>query len=236
MNSDGITRQQYNHIGRDRVPQHGANSLTGTPIRRAARLQGAGGTYRCDGATRTATCTVQNRGAFTFAGDWDFIPSSGTVRIVVPDAEYMWFGVWARQTVRLAAPNPDQPTELGVRGESRWDGNAVTTLADATGVGDLSRPRRRTVRGLRAGHGRFRHRQLHCLGNASSGLRCRPEHGLRDDHGVQQRSKLVPGPEAENITGGTVAAATDDVTWTIDGVPDDSGTWEAAFYANLPTR
>ena len=38
------------------------------------------------------------------------------------------------------------------------------------------------------------------------------------------------------INGGTVARTEDDdVTWTIDGVPDDNGTWEAAFYSNLAT-
>ena len=142
---------------------------------------------------------------------WDFIPSTGTVQIVVPDAEYMWFGVWARQTVRhdvirIVRTTTSRPTF----GRSRQI--TVGTLCPAVRghrVGDLSRPRRRAVRGLRAGHGRFRNRQLHRLGNASSGLRCLPEHGLRDDHGVQQRSKLVPGPEAENITGGTIAAGAD---------------------------
>ena len=39
-----------------------------------------------------------------------------------------------------------------------------------------------------------------------------------------------------DISGGNVGVATPaEVTWTIDGVPDDSGTWEAQFYNNLPT-
>ena len=68
-----------------------------------------------------------NGGSFTFAGDWDFIPSSGTVQIVVPDAEYMWFGVWARQTVRLTTP-PEQPTELW-RFDAQHDGTAEVTIS-----------------------------------------------------------------------------------------------------------
>ena len=88
-------------------------------------LQGASGRYRCDSDTAptATTCTVENNGgSFTFVGEnWDFIPSSGTVQIVVPDAEYMWFGVWARQTVRLPTP-PEQPTELWrFEAQSRWD-------------------------------------------------------------------------------------------------------------------
>ena len=38
-----------------------------------------------------------------------------------------------------------------------------------------------------------------------------------------------------DISGGNVGVAADGVTWTIDGVPDDSGAWEATFYSNLPT-
>ena len=37
------------------------------------------------------------------------------------------------------------------------------------------------------------------------------------------------------INGRTVGMETDGVTWTINGVPDDSGQWEAGFYSNLPT-
>ena len=213
LDAAGITRQQYNRY-RAGTGFRNAPNTPHFPDRYAyttsGQLQGAGGTYRCSGAATTATCTVQNNGAsFTFGDgeNWDFIPSSGTVQIVVPDAEYMWFGVWARQTVRLDDPNPDQPTETWAF-EARHGGtNRVSDLSAATGSATYQGPAAGryavyepgTVRGLRAGHGRFQHRQLHCLGNASSGLRCHPrQHGLRDDHGVQQRSRLVPGPEARN--------------------------------------
>ena len=91
-----------------------------------------------------------NGGSFTFgpAGAWDFIPLNGTVQIVVPDAEYMWFGVWARQTVRLGAPNPPvQPTEFwgfeaqhGGNGATGDDSNVVNNLAAATGSATYQGP------------------------------------------------------------------------------------------------
>ena len=159
-------------------------------------LQGASGRYRCDSASApTATaCTVQNNGgSFTFAGDWDFIPSSGTVQIVVPDAEYMWFGVWARQTVRLTTP-PEQPTELW-RFDAQHDGTAeVTNVTGATGSATYDGPAvgRYAVYEPDTGDsgiGSF---------TASATLQADFETDMVSGRSrVQQRSKLVPGPEAE---------------------------------------
>ena len=53
--------------------------------------------------------------------------------------------------------------------------------------------------------------------------------------GFSNDPRLVAGSEAgATSTDGNAGVDTDGVTWKIDGVPDDSGAWEATFYANLP--
>ena len=118
LESAGITRQQYNRY-RAGTGFRNAPNTPHFPERYAyttgGQLQGAGGTYRCNGANMNVNCTVQNRGeSFEFGGDWDFTPSSGTVQIVVPDAQYMWFGWWARQTVEHSETTPEHPTDIWV--------------------------------------------------------------------------------------------------------------------------
>ena len=44
------------------------------------------------------------------------------------------------------------------------------------------------------------------------------------------------GLKQSNITGGNAGVDTNGVTWTVDGVPDESGSWEATFYSNLPVE
>ena len=123
LETANITRAQYNQYragsgfrDMDDFPQRYAYTTSG-------QLQGAGGTYRCDGDAATDTCTVQNRGgSFNFVGDWDFIPSSGTVQIVVPDAQYMWFGWWAQQTVEHSETDARAyERHLGLPGKSWRD-------------------------------------------------------------------------------------------------------------------
>ena len=133
-----ISRQQYNQYRagtgfrvESRFPERYAYTTSG-------QLQGAGGTFRCNGANVNVDCTVQNRGgSFEFGGDWDFIPSSGTVQIVVPDAQYMWFGWWARNIVEH--PTPDHTTDIWAF-QANHGGNRVTNVADATGPATYQGP------------------------------------------------------------------------------------------------
>ena len=236
LDTAGVTRQKFLQY----IAGNGFRNTSVFPERYAyttsGTLQGAGGTYRCDGATATATCTVQNRGgSFEFDGDWDFIPSSGTVQIVVPDAEYMWFGVWARQTVRLATP-PEQPTELW-RFDARHGGtHAVSDLSAATGSATYTGPAagRYAVYEPDTGDsniGSF---------TASAELRADFDSATNTVSGSITNFSNDPSwslaLKRKDISGGAVAAVADSnsVTWTIDGVQDDSGDWEAQFYNNLP--
>ena len=234
----GITRQQYNQYKADRgfrdpdeFPDRYAYTTSGS-------LQGAGGRYRCSGASPTATCTVQNNGgSFTFgpADAWAFIPSSGTVQIVVPDAEYMWFGVWARQTVRLDDPTPDQPTEKWAFEANHGGTNRVSDLSAATGSA--------TYQGPAAGRYAVYEPDTgdSSIGSFTASATLQADFDATPDNTV---SGMITGFSNDpgwslalkrgTITGGTVARTDDDdVTWTIDGVPDDSGEWGATFYTNL---
>ena len=232
----GITRQQYNQYSADR----GFRDTDDFPLRYAyttnGQLQGASGTYRCNGANANVECTVQNRGGsfqFAPAAAWDFIPSSGTVQIVVPDAEYMWFGVWARQTVRHESDN--HTTEIWMF-EANHGGNAVTGVGDATGTA--------TYRGPAAGRYAVYEPDTGDSGigsfTASATLQADFDAATNTVSGTITGFSNDPSwslaLKRGNVTGGKVGVAMDGVTWTIDGIPDDndSGAWEATFYSNLP--
>ncbi len=232
-----ITRQQYNQYRADRgfrdtdvFPQRYAYTTNGT-------LQGAGGTYRCSGADTAATCTVQNRGgSFEFGGtgDWDFIPSSGTVTIIVPDGQYMWFGWWAEQTVEhTVTPDGEHTTDIW-KFEANHGGNAVTGVGDATGTA--------TYRGPAAGRYAVYEPDTGDSGigsfTASATLQADFDAATNTVSGTITGFSNDPSwslaLKQGNVDGGNVGVETDGVTWTIDGIPDDSGAWEATFYSNLP--
>ena len=212
-------------------PERYAYTTSGT-------LQGASGTYRCDGAAATATCTVQNRGgSFEFGGDWDFIPSSGTVKIVVPDAQYMWFGWWAQQPVEqtvqdVGCPtNNECPTDIWAFQANHGGTTPVTNVAGATGS--------YTYKGPAAGRYAIYEPDT---GDSSIGS-FTASATLQASFDTDTVSGTITGFSNDSgwslslqesaITNGTAGDATDGVTWRIDGVPDDSGAWEGQFYNNL---
>ena len=193
----------------------------------------ASGTFRCENAS-VVPCTVQNTGGyFNFVGPWTFRPSSATSGVRVADTEHMWFGWWARQTVEHA--DPAHPTDDWAFGVGHG-GNAVTNFDGATGTA--------TYQGQAAGRyavfepvtGESSH------GSFSASARLEANFGNAMDEGTI--SGTITGFSNDpdwslalkqgTIAGGVVAVETDGVTWSIDGVPDDSGTWEAGFYSNLP--
>ncbi|MDD9992359.1 MAG: hypothetical protein OXP75_11205 [Rhodospirillales bacterium] len=233
-----ITRQQYNQYRagtgfRDeaKFPLRYAYTTSGT-------LQGAGGTYRCNGAATTATCTVQNRGgSFEFDGDWDFIPSNGTVQIVVPDGQYMWFGWWARQTVRLATPS-SQSTETWAFQADHGGTHPVTDLLAATGSATYTGPAAGRYAVYEPDTGESGIGSFTASATLQADFDASPNTVSGTITGFSNDPSWSLALKQKNITGGNTGTITDGentVTWTIDGVPNDSGSWEAQFYANLPT-
>ena len=61
-------------------------------------FDGGAGTYHCQ-QSGSATCRsrVDGEGGILLSGGWSFEPDSGTVA-VTPDAEYIYFGWWTRET------------------------------------------------------------------------------------------------------------------------------------------
>ena len=204
-------------------------------------LGGASGTFRCGEAASTAdtSCTVQNTGGgFVFAGPWRFVPSSGTVGVRVNDSEYMWFGWWARQTVEHEEGTPADvhPTDDWAFGVGHG-GNAVTTFAGATGPATYQGPAAGRYAVFEPATGESSH------GSFTASATLNANFGNATDEGTI--SGTITGFSNDpdwslalkegTIGSGVVAVETDGVTWTINGVPDDSGQWEADFYSNLPT-
>ena len=243
----GITRQQYNRYrvgtgfrnapNTPHFPERYAYTTSGT-------LQGASGTFRCDAANTNVECTVQNRGgSFEFgpANAWNFTPSSGTVQIVVPDAQYMWFGWWARQTVEhevtnVNCPGDDCPTDIWAF-QANHGGNRATDVDDATGSATYQGPAAGRYAVYEpdtgdSGIGSFT-ASATLQANFDTNMVSGTITGFSNDPGW---SLALKRSEIDNPgTNAAVGVADDGVTWTIDGVPDDSGAWEGRFYANLPT-
>ncbi len=209
----------------DRHPDQYSVEVSGT-------LQGASGRFRC-GGNADATCTVQNRGdTFNFGGTWVFIPSSGTTKVLVPDAQYMWFGWWARHT---PGGDPTWAFQAKHGGEVTSDNIEVITGTA-------------TYRGTAAG----RYAVYQPVGGPSSTGSFTASASLTANFDTDSLSGSITGFSNDpdwtvalkpgdinnsNGSAGNDGTDTNDpggVTWTINGAPLDSGSWEAQFYSNLP--
>lgn len=193
-------------------------------VEASGTLQGASGRFRCGGADNTAVCTVQNRGgSFHFSTGWQFVPSSGTVKILVNDSEFMWFGWWSRYTI--------QGDSWAF--EAKHGGNALTDVAAVTGTA--------TYRGQAAGHYAIHEPATgdSGTGNFTASAQFQADFDADTVSGSITGFSNAPGwaltLNSRPIASGAVAAAGNTVTWSINEVPVDSGSWEASFYSNLPT-
>ena len=253
LESAGITRQQYDRY-RAGTGFRNAPNTPHFPERYAyttsGQLQGASGTFRCNAADTNVECTVQNRGgSFQFgpatgpATAWDFVPASGTVQIVVPDAQYMWFGWWARQTVEHdVAPDDEHPTDIWAFQAAHGGENGVSNLEAATGSATYSGP----AAGRYAVYEPVTGDSAIGSFTASATLQADFDEdtvsgtitGFSNDSGwslALKEGEVMTGTAPIGATVGN-NGTTDDpggVTWTIDGVPDDSGKWEGGFYSNI---
>lgn len=197
------------------------------------RLGGASGTFRCDATDTSTACTVQNRGnTFFFAGPWAFIPSSGTTKVLVADAQYMWFGWWARETPGGDPSWAFQAKHGGATGAALTDVSAVTGPATYRGTA-IGRYAVYQPVGGPSGTGSFTasatlsaNFDTNSLSGSVTGFSNDPDWSVT----------LKPGAIATGTAGndGTDTNDPGGVTWTINGAPLDSGSWEAQFYSNLP--
>ena len=193
-------------------------------------------------------CRVTNQNNhFRFVGPWVFTPSSASATVRVDDAEFMYFGWWARQS------NIDGSwmfrTFHGPTGTSGSDSVANRSTADE--ISKLTGTA--TYQGLAVGQYSFYQPQAGQLSGHSDYDEFSARATLRanfDDDMVDGTIDQFDGHsdwtltlkkttiDSDGLIKATGEDATNTVSWQIEGealAAPDSGTWEAAFYSNLPS-
>ena len=146
----------------------------------------------------------------------------------------MWFGWWARQTVEHSETTPDHPTDIWAF-QAEHGGNAVTNLVDATGTATYQGPAAGRYAIYEPDTGDSSIGSFTASATLQADFDSAPNTVAGMVTGFSNDPSWSLALKRSDITGGNAAVATNGVTWSIDGVPDDSGAWEATFYANLPT-
>ena len=222
----------------DRYPERYSVDISGT-------LQGAPGTFRCAGTASDGSCTVDISGPnnYVFANgtgvEWQFIPTSATSKVIIPDGEYMWFGWWMREPIETT-PNAadavfDYAADYGGMG-------AVTSFSGATGSA--------TYEGTAIGYYGFYDIEAAEDDRSRAGW-FQAKATLTADFANEAAEGTISGSitefdtefgteptwsvtlKSQTISSGTVEAANNAVSWSIRGLPRDGGQWEAKFYSNF---
>jgi len=204
------------------------------------KFSGVAGKFTC--ATNDDTddaCTVTNRNAsFTFGGPWVFTPSSASAQIRIEDDEFMYFGWWARQSEsngEWSFRTFHGPSGTGTSGNRSAAGDLEGLSGTATYTGVAAGQYSFAPLGSKPEHGEFTAKASLTANFTDSDVR-----GTIDgfsghpDWTVTLKSRAISGG---SVPTGTSGDAVNAVTWEIDGegVPaPGTGTWEAAFYSNLP--
>ena len=214
-------------------------------------LAGARGTFTCASDTQPAAngCRVTNQNThFSFFGPWVFTPDK-SARVRVDDTEYMYFGWWARQT---------NPNDTAGTWAFRTFHGPTAARSSSTDIARLSGTA--TYVGTAAGfysffqpldtssdYGEFTAKatlranftRTNTAGETVSGTL----DGFTTRNGNREgRPDWTVTLKQTAISGATVTAArvpdgVGPVSWKIKDEAvsaPDAGTWEAAFYSNLP--
>ena len=170
-------------------------------------LMGAPGNFRCANLTEEgAECEVDRSGPnnYDFSADsgteWQFIPTSATSKVIIPDGEYMWFGWWTR------APQESEPNAVHAVfdfGVNYGGMGAVTTVAGAIGparyegsaVGQYAVYDVVAAENDRSRSGRF---EATAILTADFADGTTTGNALRFDHGFRHRTRLVTDVEVGN--------------------------------------
>lgn len=204
----------------------------------SATLGGAGGSFNCASSSPSTACTVQRRGTdqLFFAGPWAFRPTAADTAVTVADANFMWFGWWARERIATKewsyavghGPVGSRVSSVSaVSGAATYNGRAIGRFAiddpldDEDVVGAFS-----ATATLQAD---FDENSLSGdLTEFTGDVPTANQSGGDDVWTVHLRKGSISGGSAR----GTSAWSIGDVANT-DNV-DEGGTWSASFYSNLP--
>ena len=200
-------------------------------------LQGASGTFRCEGSAANGSCSVDLSGSnnyvFAAAGgaEWQFIPASATSKVSIPDAEYMWFGWWKREPFEST---PNAANAVFDYAANYGGTNAVTDVSGATSSA--------TYKGAAIGYYGFYDVEAAEDDRSRSG-RFQAKATLIADFGTDKLSGSITDFDvdstwsvtlkSQDISSGAVDGPANSVSWSIRGLPRDGGEWEAQFYSNF---
>jgi len=218
-------------------------------------VAGASGTFTCasDSQPPANACGVTNQGNhFFFDGPWVFTPSA-SAQVSVDDTEYMYFGWWAHQS---NPNNTDGTWQFRTfHGPSAAGGNRSTAQEIARLSGTA------TYTGVAAGYYSFFHpldsgsdygpftaratltANFTTTGDGSGAEEETVTGTIDQFQGRESRLDWIVTLKQRDIAGGVIPVATSGedatagVSWKIKDEAvsaPDAGTWEAAFYSNLP--
>ena len=200
-------------------------------------LSGASGTYTCASPAPATSCRVTNQSNhFRFVGPWVFTPSA-SARVRVDDAEFMYFGWWARQA--NADESWDYRTFHGPTG-TETGGNRSTgdEMSQLTGSAEYVGP----AVGYFSFYQPLTSQSEYGEFSATATLRANFDNDMVDGTIDQFHQHpdwtltLKHGATTSTSGAATTGQATNGVSWQIDGeavAAPDAGSWEAAFYSNL---
>jgi len=219
-------------------------------------IAGASGTFTCASAESQPpanACGVTNQGNhFFFDGPWVFTPSA-SAQVSVDDTEYMYFGWWAHQS------NPNNTAGTWQFRTFHGPSAAGDNRSPAAGIARLSGTASYT--GVAAGYYSFFHpldsgsdygpftaratltANFTTTGDGSGAEEETVTGTIDQFQGRESRLDWIVTLKQRDIAGGVIPVATSGedatagVSWKIKDEAvsaPDAGTWEAAFYSNLP--
>lgn len=187
-------------------------------------FDGASGTFYCDGTGASGVCTVQYTGVNYIlggSGTWTFRTSSNA-KVRVDDSSFMHFGWWRRKVDATGAFSyvafSDVGTEVSGAGFTALEGSAIYS---GPAIGQYAIYQ---TLGTQSDHGSF-----------TATARLTANFDTDRLSGTVTGFSNNPGWSLSlNETAMTAGTVTDgNVSWTIDGNPQDGGTWTGEFHSEV---
>ena len=190
----------------------------------SGRFDGASGHYQCTDAG--SGCSVRHTGAgYEFEeGTWTFRTSKNS-KVNVADRDFMHFGWWRRKTNASGAFSYGTFSSAGRTPADTGDFNDLEGSADyegpAIGQYAIYQPL-----GTQSNHGEFK-ATARFTANFGTNMLSGSVSGFDVNPGWSLTLKET------NMASGTANGAANSVTWTIDGNPQDGGSWNGSFQSEI---
>ena len=186
-------------------------------------FDGASGHFQCSGGV--GECTVHYTGAqynLGGGGVWTFQTSKNS-KVKVPDSNFMYFGWWSRESIEDGTLSYSVFSDRGLVAASGEEFNALEGTATYTGPAIGQYAIYQTL-GTQSNHGAFKATarftadfSRNVLSGSITGFDTSPDWSL---------TLMEKGMGSGTVTGG-------DVSWTIKGDTEQSGSWDGAFQSEV---